>query len=101
MNDDAPSPPKRSRRRGWRYTLLKCALVIATFAAVGGGGLWWLLHHVSAPWFIPRFIFVWLVENIAPYAAWVGGAVGAFLGFIASLFVIAFDAARGKLSKVS
>lgn len=101
MNDEAPSPSsKRARRHGWRRTLLKCAALIAALALVGSGGLWWLVHHVGAPWFIPRIVFEWLVANVAPYALWVGAILGAIVGFVASLFVIAVDAARGRLSKL-
>jgi hypothetical protein len=75
-------------------------MVTGTFAAVGAASLWWLLHRVGAPWFIPEVVFAWLVEVVAPYAAWVGGFVGLFFGFIASVIVIVVDASRGRLSKL-
>lgn len=99
MRDD-PRNRKTSGRRGWPWTLLKCAIVFALFATAGAVSLWWLLHQVEAPWFIPRVVFEWLLSKVAPYAAWIGGAVGAFVGFLASLGVVIVDAKRGKLSKV-
>ncbi len=101
MDNEAPSAPKRPRRHGWRRTLLKCAILVVSLGALGAGGLWWLVHHVGAPWFIPRFIFEWLVANAAPYALWIGGVLGAVVGFFGSVLVILIDAARGRLSKVA
>lgn len=100
MRDDPRSRSKATGRRGWPWTLLKCAIVLGLFAAAGAASLWWLLHQVDAPWFIPRVVFAWLVAKVSPYAAWIGGAVGAFVGFLASLGVVIVDAKRGRLSKV-
>ncbi len=103
MHDDprSPAPPPRpSWRRGWTYTLARCALLIGTLALLGGGGLWWLLHHVAPPWFVPRVVFEWLVATVAPYAAWVGAALGVVVGFFGSIGVVILDARRGRLSKV-
>lgn len=93
-----PSPPKG--RRGWPWTLFKCAMLFAGFAAFGAVAIWMLLHRVEAPWFIPRIVFAWLIEKVAPYAAWIGGAIGAFFGFLGSVVVVIRDARKGRLSKV-
>ncbi len=98
--ENEPRDPRPTWRRGWLYTLFKCSLLMASLAAVGAGALWWLLHRVSPPWFIPRPVFEWLVDTLAPYAAWIGGALGAFVGFLGSLGVVVYDARKGRLSKV-
>lgn len=92
--------PEPAWRRGWLYTLVKCALLMAGLAALGAGGLWWLLHHVQPPWFVPRVVYEWILETVAPYAAWIGGILGAFLGLLGSLGVVAYDARKGRLTRV-
>lgn len=102
MNGDSERgslPPQR--RYGWPYTLAKCALVTAGSGALGAGALWWLLHRLDRPWFIPGPVFRWLVEVVLPYALWVGGAVGVFVGLLFSVGVVAYDARRGRLTRVT
>jgi hypothetical protein len=87
-------------RRGWLWTLGKCAVLLAVCAGLGALGLWMLLHRIEPPWFVPRAVFVWLVERAGPFAAWLGAALGAFAGFLASVAVVMRDARKGRLSKL-
>lgn len=75
-------------------------MLFAVCAALGAVGFWMLLHRIEAPWFIPRAVFAWLVEKVAPIAAWVGAALGAFVGFLASVVVVIRDARKGRLPRV-
>jgi len=75
-------------------------MLFVLFAALGALGLWMLLHRIEAPWFIPRVVFAWLVEKVAPIAAWVGAVLGAFMGFLAAVVVVIRDARKGRLSRL-
>jgi hypothetical protein len=97
---DERTPQEKKGRRGWPWTLFKCAMLFAAFAGLGAVGLWMLLHRIEPPWFIPRVVFAWLVEKAAPFAAWIGAALGAFVGFLGSVVVVIRDARKGRLSKV-
>lgn len=85
---------------GWSRTLLKCALTVAALAALGALGLWWLLHRVEMPWFIPRALIEWLMEHARPIALWLGAVLGALLGLLASVGIVVYDARKGRLSRV-
>ena len=96
MANEPETPP----RRGWTWTILKCALLITVSAALFAGALYWMVHLVTPPWFVPKFIFEWVVTHLTPYALAAGGVFGAFLGFLGAPFVVFNDARRGRLTRV-
>ncbi|MBK6533914.1 MAG: hypothetical protein IPF99_31350 [Deltaproteobacteria bacterium] len=98
---EATTPePSPSWRRGWSYTALKCLVLTAALMGVGALALHLLLATVAPPWYVPRPVFEWLMENVRPYALWLGAALGGFVGFLGSLGVVVFDARRGRLKRV-
>ncbi len=96
---DLPPPPPPPRG-GWLRTLARCVGVTALLSALGAAALWWLLHRVAPPWFLPRAVFEWLLAHVAPYAAWLGAIVGAIAGFLTSVGILSWDARRGRLSRL-
>ena len=94
------SEPTPTWRRGWTYTALKCLALTAVLTGLGALALHLLLGAVVPPWFVPKPVFEWVMENLRPYALWLGAALGAFVGFLGSLGVVAFDARRGRLTRV-
>ena len=91
---------RSAERRGWGYTLLKCLFAVAMLAALGAGALWWLLNHLELPWFIPRALIEWIMEHVRPVALWIGAALGALAGLLASVGIVVWDARKGRLSRV-
>ena len=89
-----------ARGHGWLWTLGKCVALLVIGAGLGALGVWMLLHRIEAPWFIPRALFAWLMERVGPFAAWLGAALGALLGLLASVAVVIRDARKGRLPKV-
>lgn len=103
MDNDTPSRPAPAPRwrRGWPWTLIKCALLTAITAAVGVVGMYYLVHSIEPPWYIPGPVYEWFMAHLAPYALWLGGIAGAFVGFLGSVGVVVYDAKRGRLSRVA
>src|SRR5690242_8284830 len=89
------------RAPGWGPTLLKCAVLMASLAAVGALALHLLLQRVVPPWYVPRVVFEWLVTHPRPYALALGAAAGAFAGFLGSIGVVVWDARKGRLTRVA
>jgi hypothetical protein len=99
MEPTTPEAPS-TRRPGWSWTLLKCLILTAVLAAGGALALHLLLASVVPPWYVPKPVFEWLMQNVRPIALWLGAALGGFVGFLGSIGVVVFDARRGKLTRV-
>lgn len=95
---DADTLP--TRRRGWPRTLLKCLLLTSVLAGLGALALHLLLAQIVPPWFVPKAVFEWLMENVRPYALVLGVALGGFVGFLGSIGVVIWDARKGRLTRV-
>ena len=102
MSDlESPPPPSvPSVRRGWSWALTKCFFV-TLFTTLGGAlGMWALARWFELPWYLPKPVYDWLMENVIPIAPYIGAFLGALLGLGLSVLVILTDAMRGKLSKI-
>jgi len=87
-------------RHGWTWTALKCLTLTAALMGLGALALHLLLGAVVPPWYLPNPVFEWLMENVRPWALWLGAALGGFLGFLGSVGVVLFDARKGRLPRV-
>lgn len=94
---DATTP---TWRRGWTWTALKCLTLTAVLMGLGALTLHLLLGAVVPPWYLPKPVFEWLMENVRPWALWLGAALGGFVGFLGSIGVVLFDARKGRLPRV-
>ena len=70
---------------------LRTRVIYAVIGFVIAAGLGWTFHAQ---------VFEWLMENVRPYALWLGAALGGFVGFLGSVGVVVFDARRGRLKRV-
>lgn len=95
MEDNKPAP-----RRGWSWTLVKCLALMAVFMGLGALALHLLLAAVVPPWYVPKAVFEWLMENVRPYALGLGAALGGVVGFFGSVGVVVYDARKGRLTRV-
>ncbi len=93
-------PTTPTWRRGWTWTAIKCLTLTAALMGLGALALHLLLGTLVPPWYIPKPVFEWLMENVRPYALWLGAALGGFVGFLGSLGVVLFDARKGRLPRV-
>ena len=89
-----------SWRNGWTWTALKCLTLTAALMGLGALTLHLLLGAVVPPWYLPKPVFEWLMENVRPWALWLGAALGGFVGFLGSIGVVLFDARKGRLPRV-
>jgi hypothetical protein len=92
--------PAPTWRRGWSWTLLKCLILTAALMAGGALALHLLLAAVVPPWYVPRPVYEWLLQNVRPYALWLGALLGGVVGFFGSVGVVLFDARRGNVARV-
>ncbi|MBK8697552.1 MAG: hypothetical protein IPN17_36215 [Deltaproteobacteria bacterium] len=63
-------PTTPTWRRGWTWTAIKCFTLTAALMGLGALALHLLLGTVVPPWYIPKPVFEWLMENVRPYALW-------------------------------
>ncbi|MBK6534923.1 MAG: hypothetical protein IPF99_36900 [Deltaproteobacteria bacterium] len=61
-------PTTPTWRRGWTWTAIKCFTLTAALMGLGALALHLLLGTVVPPWYIPKPVFEWLMENVRPYA---------------------------------
>lgn len=100
MSDDTPPSAATRERRGWSWALIKCLITTFVSTLLGAFGLWAVVRWAELPWYIPKAIYDWLMENVAPLAPYIGGAVGLLVGLALSVLIVVVDAMRGKLSRV-
>lgn len=98
MSDDRST--EKPVRRGWSYTLFKCAALMGTTGGIGALALYLLVRSVEVPWFIPKPVYEWLLHTVGPWAAVIGAVLGVLVGALGSVGVIVYDARKGRLSRV-
>jgi hypothetical protein len=90
-------------RQGWTWTLIKSAVAVALSILACTAALLWLLTDLVGrlPGWIPAAwlerIFLWVLSHV-----WLFGPVaGLVLGALVSLGIVAYDARRGRLRRLS
>jgi hypothetical protein len=70
--------------------------------SIGGfaGLLWWLVQSWDAPWWLPKEVYDWILSRGGLAAAVLGGLLGGVLGFFTSVFMVLWDARKGRLTRV-
>ncbi len=89
-------------RKGWTWTLMKCATALVTTALAGVGALWvvlrWLLTRM--PGWLPASWLERLFRWALTHVWFVGVFAGLFVGLVLSLGIVILDARAGRLTRV-
>jgi hypothetical protein len=101
MSEMHPSRP--SRRQGWTWTLIKCGLATFATSVSATVGLLIVLQKLldRLPGWLPPSWVRWLFEWTLRHVWFLGPIVGIVLGLLVSSVIIAVDAKRGKLTKIT
>ena len=90
------------QRRGWAWTLIKCAVATVISAVAGGVALLMLLRGLLGhlPGWLPSSWAMWLFGWLLRHVWFVGPLLGAVVGLLLSTAIVVIDAKRGRLSRV-
>jgi hypothetical protein len=98
----APAPRFPSRRRGWTWTLVKCAVAMITAALVATVALVAFLRSLLGwlPGWLPNSWAEWLFTWMLKHVWFVGPILGLLIGALISVGIVVVDAKRGRLTRI-
>ena len=91
------------QRRGWTWTLIKCAVATILSAIAGGLALFVVLRGLLGhlPGWLPASWAAWLFGWLLRHVWFVGPILGALVGLLVSTAIVVIDAKRGRLRRIA